>query len=360
LKFGRVEPEHVARKFELRLWRENHQMQSVSFEGAGAGDWGAMMGVSKRKRSETQYTPCFGLVTSHQITLAIEEFKRLESEGNDHGRVLVAQRVNLAKWRRTRLLASFGSLAIEADYEDIEATKETKADLYISKLPGLAHDCGLAHLMAPFLAYITANGNILQCGGGTVHLPGRDRHPDTAMRPVDLPGENPLMPRVIGEIEITHRALREILEYNAQLFAGIPQLRTAIFLKVYTRHTASRRFAALALLFRRLPGGVVCTDAVSCGTAPLGRSVVNSLPPAIGGILRLLGIPPVVTQANPWPAAENPAITIPAADPFYWRDDPATGAPVLIPGAPAPGAAPDLRICLWNIIWRVNSHDPFS
>ena len=41
-KFGRVEPEHVARKFEFRRWRENHtegKMQSVSFEGAGAGDW---------------------------------------------------------------------------------------------------------------------------------------------------------------------------------------------------------------------------------------------------------------------------------------------------------------------------------
>ena len=318
------------------------------------------MRVSKRKQSETQYTPCFGLVTSHQITLAIEEFKRLENEGSDHGRVLVAQRVNLAKWRRTTLLASFGSLAIEADYEDLEVTKETKADLYISKLPGLAHECGLGELSGQFWGYLTANGRILQCGGGTVHLPGRDRQPDTAMRPRVLPGENPLMPRVIGEIEITHRALREILDYNAQLFAGIPQLRAAFFLKVYTRHTASRRFAALALLFRRLPTGVVCTDAVSCGTAPLRRSVVRSLPPAIGGILRLLGIPPVVTQASPWPAAVNPAITIPAADLFYWRDDPATGAPVPIPGAPAPGAAPDLRICLWDIIQTVNTHDPFS
>jgi hypothetical protein len=315
--------------------------------------------VSKRKCSETHYTPCFGFVTALQIKLAIEEFKRLESEGNDHGRVLVAQRVNLAKWRRTTLLSSFGSLAIEADYEDIEVTKQTKADLYISKLPSNAHDCGLGDLSGRFAAYYIANGG-LQCGGGTVHLPGRDRQPDTAMRPLSLPGENPLMPRVIGEVEITHRGLHEILHYNAQLFAGIPQLRASIFLKVYTRHTTSRRFAALALLFRRLPGGVACTDAVSCGTAPLRGSVVRSLPPAISGILRLLGIPPVVTEANPWPAAVNPAITIPAEDLYYWRDDPATGAAVPIPGAPPPGAAPDLRICLWNIIVRVNSHDPFS
>ena len=118
------------------------------------------------------------------------------------------------------------------------------------------------------------------------------------------------------------------------------------------------RFGALALLFRRLPGGVICTDAVSCGTAPLHATVLHNLPPAIGGILRHLGIPPAITPANPWPAALNPAITVPAADLFYWRDDPATGAPVPIPGAPA--AAADLRICLWSIIRRVNNHDPFS
>ena len=316
--------------------------------------------VSKRKHSETQYTPCFGLVTAHQISLAIEEFKRLESEGKDHERVLVAQRVNLARWRRTTLLSSFGSLVIEADYEDVKVTKKTKADLYIAKLPGLAHDCGVGNLTGQLEAYSAANGDILQCGGGTVHLPGRDRQPDTAMRPIVLHGENPLMPRFIGEIEITHRSLDEILEYNIQLFAGIPQLRASIFLKVYSRHAASRRFAALALLFRRLPGGVVCTDAVSCGTAPLRGSVVRSLPPAIGGILRLLGVPPAVTQANPWPAAVNPAITVPAGDLFYWRDDPVTGAPVPIPGAPALDAAADLHICLWSIIRRVNSHDPFS
>jgi hypothetical protein len=167
-----------------------------------------------------------------------------------------------------------------------------------------------------------------------------------------------LIPRLIGEVEITHRGLGEILLYNAQLFAGIAQLRATIFLKVYSRHAASRRFGALALLFRRLPGGVVCTDAVSCGTAPLRTTVVRNLPPAIGGILRILGIPAEVTLANPWPAALNPAITVPAADLFYWRDDPATGAPMPIPGAPA--APANLRICLWSIIRIVNSHDPFS
>ena len=168
------------------------------------------------------------------------------------------------------------------------------------------------------------------------------------------------MPRLISEIEITHRSVAEILSYNAQLYAGIPQLRATFFLKVYPRHAASRRFGALALLFRRLPAGVDCVDAVSCGTAPLNGSVLSNLPPAIGGILRVLGVPAAATllPANPWPAALNPTITVPAEDVFYWRNDPVTGAPVLIPGAPA--GAPDLQICLWSILRMVDSHDPFS
>ena len=166
------------------------------------------------------------------------------------------------------------------------------------------------------------------------------------------------MPRLICEIEITHRRLAEILNYNAELFAGIPQLRATTFLKVYSRHTVSRRFGALALLFRRLPGGVVCTDAVSCGTAPLHQAALNHLPPAIGMILRDLGTPVALTLANPWPAALNPAITVPAEDLFHWRGDPVTGLPVLIPGAPA--AAADLRISLWEIIFGVHMQDPFA
>ena len=326
----------------------------------GAGDYTTMVGT-KRKHSETSYTPSFGLVTSRQVDLAIEEFNRLEREGKcrkDHGRILVAQCVPLEKWRRSKIPSSFGQVVIEADYDAIKVTKKTRADLYISKLPGLAHESGLAKLTTQLDNYSSANGDLLHAGGGNMHLPGRDRCPDTALRPNEIHGEIPLMPRLIGEIEITHRRIHEILVYNAQLFAGIPQLRATIFLKVYSRHAVSRRFGAIALLFRRLPGGVVCTDAVSCGTAPLRATILHNLPPAIGGILRHLGIPPVITPANPWPAALNPTITVPAADLFYWRDDPATGAPVPIPGAPA--AAADLRICLWSIIRKVNIHDPFS
>jgi hypothetical protein len=317
----------------------------------------SMVATKRKLDDQTSYTPCFGLVTSHQVDLAIAEYRRLESAGMEHGRILVAQRVPLAKWRRSQIPLSFGRVFFEADYEDSKVTKKTRADLYISKIPGAAHEIGRDELAGELRNYAHANGNLLVSGGGNVHLPGRDRCPDTGLSPYALLGENPPKHRLLIEIEITHRGLREILAYNDQMFAGIPQLRATFFLKVYSRRVGSRLFGALALLFRRLPGGVVCTDAVSCGTTFLCRSVVHDLPPAIGGVLRDLGVPPTLTLANPWPPALNPTITVPAQDLFYWRDDPVTGAHMQIPGAP--DAAADLRICLWSIIWRINSRDPF-
>jgi hypothetical protein len=72
------------------------------------------------------------MVTSHQIRLAIEEFNRLEREGVEHGRILVAQRVPKSKIR-----SSFWPVVIEADYEDINVTKKTRADYTFQNFPVL-------------------------------------------------------------------------------------------------------------------------------------------------------------------------------------------------------------------------------
>jgi hypothetical protein len=165
------------------------------------------------------------------------------------------------------------------------------------------------------LTFLKDNGleELLLCGGGDMYLPGKDRCPDTALRPFPPDGEKLPMPRLICEIEITHRGLEEFLEHNDHLFAGIPQLRATNLLKAYPRDAVSRRFGALALLFRRLPGGVTCIDAVSCGTGPLHATIVRDLPPAVGGILRHLGVVPTeLTRESPWPAAQNPNLLVPA------------------------------------------------
>jgi hypothetical protein len=112
---------------------------------AAATNSSATMGT-KRKQSENSYTPSFGLVTAHQVRLAMEEYDRLEREEKEHGRILVAQRVPLERWRKSKIPSSMGQVVIEADFEDIDVTKKTKADLFIAKLPGLAHDCGLGDL----------------------------------------------------------------------------------------------------------------------------------------------------------------------------------------------------------------------
>ncbi len=50
-----------------------------------------------------------------------------------------------------------------------------------------------------------------------MHPVGRDSCPDTALRLIVLQGENPRLPRLIYEVEITYRGLDEILLPNAQL-----------------------------------------------------------------------------------------------------------------------------------------------
>ncbi len=56
----------------------------------------------------------------------MEEYDRLEREGKEHGRILVAERVPLEKWRRSKILSSVGQVVIEADFEDKQVTKKTR------------------------------------------------------------------------------------------------------------------------------------------------------------------------------------------------------------------------------------------
>ena len=52
--------------------------------------------------------------------------------------------------------------------------------------------------------YKAVTGNLLR-GGGTLHLPGKDRCPDVTFSPKHVLGEDPVLPRFISELEVTHR-----------------------------------------------------------------------------------------------------------------------------------------------------------
>ncbi len=92
------------------------------------------------------------------------------------------------------------------------------------------------------------------------------------------------------------------------------------------------------------------TDAVSFGTGPLHATVVRNLPPAIGGILMsrcvffllrpIHGRPEPVCSCG----SDSERGSSAAAGPCYWRDDPATGAPLPIPGASACSCTPPTLI----------------
>lgn len=312
---------------------------------------------TKRTVAGPKYIPTFGFVDSHQAELALEEFRRLDAEGLKDIRILVAQRVPLIEWRGNS--DRFGGLILEADYEDTVVTKHTRANLYITKFPGHAHQSMVFSLLSQIGSYNEMTGNLLT-GGGTCKLPGKDRCPDATFFPEVVPGENPVLPRFISELEVTHRSVPEIERYVSSLFAGIPVLHYVFVHKVLSREVDTRRFAALSILFGRDGTGLATAlDVVSCGTASLTPSVQNSLSANMLARLRELPVPAVVIKANPWLADPvlNPFITVPAASLFYERDDPVTGLPVMVAGAPAP--PPDLQIDLWKLTWAANVHDPF-
>ena len=87
----------IAPKREGRAPEASNEASNESVTELFASVWIRLMSGTKRKYSGTSYTPTFGMVTSHQIRLAIEEFNRLEREGVEHGRILVAQRVPKSK-----------------------------------------------------------------------------------------------------------------------------------------------------------------------------------------------------------------------------------------------------------------------
>ena len=292
---------------------------------------------------------------SLQADLALKEFRRLDADGLKDIRILVAQRVPLIAWRQNS--DRFGGLILEADYEDIVVTKHTRADLYITKFPGHAHQNMLFCLETQIGSYNDMTGNLL-CG--TCKLPGKDLCPDATFFPEVVPGENPVLPRFISELEVTNRSIPEIERYVSTLFEGIPVLKHLSVHKVLGRDVDTRRFEALSILFGRDGTGLATAqDVVSCGTASLTPSVRNSLSVNMLAHLRELHVPAVVVKANPWLAdlLLNLFITVTAASLFYERDDPVTGVPLMIAGTPAP--PPDLPIDLWKLTWAAQVHDPF-
>ena len=135
------------------------------------------------------YIPTSRFVDYHQAKLALEEFRRLDAEGLKDIRILVAQHVPLIEWRMNS--DRFGGLSLEADYEDTVVTENTRANLYITKFPGHAHQNMIFSLLSQIGSYNEMTGNLLT-GGGTCKLPqaGKDRCHGPGPR-VGGPGSRP-------------------------------------------------------------------------------------------------------------------------------------------------------------------------
>ena len=298
------------------------------------------------------YEPRTGTVSAAHLDEAIRESERRVDRGEDDVEVVVARNVPLATWEKSEV-GRFSSVFIEARYD----TEDNKVELVITKVQGQAHEYVVGEITAQLRNYGIDNGHVLRVAGGdmTLTVPNttqrRIRRPDTALRPhFSSIGDNPPMPRLLVEVEFKHRSVERGLNFCRQYFAMIPQLRTALFLKVFRRRVDDT-FASLAVVLRRGAAGAVDTiDMVSFGSAPLRSNTLTTLRRMYPGRQppRRVAMPP---PAGGYPANNPPFLTFQAADLFWNAMDLARNAVVL------GNNVPDLEIDLSQIFEGL---DPFT
>jgi hypothetical protein len=310
----------------------------------------------------------FDKIKRVDVKRAIERFKMLEKAGRNHPPVLVAQRVNLLKWRKTEWVYDFKKVRFLARYHDHIVTHNTAAEIFITKIPiSAAHQAVVFEICVQARIYASSfQHGFLNVGNRTIHLPGGDREADLALAPTVVPGEeHPPMYRVIFEIEEHHRTIAESVESSAHYLSS-PQVQGVLTVKIFPCR-ANNCFAAIAVLFTKnnaQPEVVLVDDAVSFGTASLNPA--TQIPPIVSARMRVL--PPPVTNVNgklsdfnnPWlepTAALDPFITIPSANIFFSHVDPTTNLPLLVPGVPE--AVQDLRIDLFRLLQAITMVVPF-
>ena len=127
--------------------------------------------------------------------------------------------------------------------------------------------------------------------------------------------------QVVFEVEVKHRSMPNAHAHCLEYFQ-IPELCAVVLIKIFPRRT-NGTFPALGILYRRNGEGMGSVrDVVSFGTCPLHAKVDRFLHENIPVPVRRLRTPPTdwaLHSKNPWTAADQPYITVPAADIFRYR-----------------------------------------
>jgi hypothetical protein len=246
----------------------------------------------------------------------------------------------------------FSSVIIEARY----LGDETMADLVITKVQGIAHQRAVAEIIRQLGIYAVNTGGILATGVGNINM----RFPTTGIRIIRRPdtglcpqfssaGDDPVVPRLIVEVEFSNRSIPKAQTFCREYFELIPQLMAVVLFKFFGRR-ANGTFACVAILYRRIENLVEVMDQVSFGSAPLDFRTVKRLEP-FSRRRQLPLVPMPVPLQSPWHAGQNPVVEIPSADIFEAALMPRSTLPVVIPR----GGFPHIFIDLWCIFTLVDT-----
>ncbi|RQM27596.1 hypothetical protein B5M09_011543 [Aphanomyces astaci] len=241
---------------------------------------------------------------------------------------------------------------------------DATSDIFVIKVPNMEASSAQSGQLRAIAPYMDAHCEFIRGlnENNIIVGPGIHTAPDYVIKPRRLPPfqrdaqpENRMpTPRIIFEIEYSHRNIRQLWVWANQLLAD-QFVRAVVGILVY-HESRSPKFAMLAVLVRRDGGGnVALFDAVSFGTRQLNHRVIavlSELPFAQGSAFRELPTPIGNLEHNssrPMPANWNnlnPFITVPGEDVFYQAPSP--------PGVPLSNL--NLVIDLWPILEEVTAN----
>jgi hypothetical protein len=306
------------------------------------------------------YLASTGRFDYRQVDKAIREFKNRVGSGRGNVRLLVARHIQVYKWTKSSLRYERRQVYFEVEFNGEKINKRTVGDLYITKARDGIQALAMSRLNDQSLSFMMQNRRFFTTytGGDILSGIGRIREVDSYLG---------LNQTVIGifEADCKSRDLPAAHAYCLEHFVAQPNLRSVLLLKIFLRGRDYARMAVVAVLYLRRASGPTVADAVAFGTRPLDAA--DAVPGPVARVLRSL--PPIQPGprgpglrqcANPWTAAQQPHITVPAAD-LFGRGG-AGGAPGGAAAAPRAarrkGSADrptDFVVDLWPIFMEVNN-----
>jgi hypothetical protein len=300
------------------------------------------------KVSSNHHHAAAGRVHYRTLDNAVKKFDEADSEDS---RLLVASGIKVQIWLDGALSQRHRGVCYEVEFSDDTLDESTTGNLYVLKTRTQEHAqanilLGTAVTKYSELEWPTEFMFATRPCRDVV-CSGRVRQPDFAIHDKMAPGiaKYSKYPCLVAEFEFERRGLCAAHKYCTEHFKLIPSLNVALLFKFFSRRPGTRRFAAVAVVYRRTADGPIVSDAVSFGSCPLPSSA--DVPNEIARVLRIL---PDAPCPCPSFSEENPTLSVPSElllgpSLAKWSSEPGRDGNARVPGP--------LLVELWPMLSRV-------